>query len=237
MSKRVGINSWLNDHLFRRPDLHPIFEALNKFGADLDYVLFLCGIFVHWDEMRRRLEFDRRRGLVPFSHPNIKLHGEKRLSEIGRPVCAHGDPERKGEGDMWLGKMMQILDAHSDALSKACIVTPLFAVFAQFGYPRLFFNAKGDPGDPWGNFFLLAVTEHLGSVRGTRGRGWRSKHDLAYRLLTMLRKGSVSIGNPKVSAAARVAAVKKNPKWRAALSLLESEFSKLTPSVGSASVK
>lgn len=128
----------------------------------------------------------------------------------------------KSDADIYWGVMNRFLDV----LSFACAKLPLFRLFVQFGYPRKFFNGKGDPGDPWGNFFLLAVTEHLRSPR----RGWKSMHDLAYRLLTMLRKDSVSIGNPKVSTAGRVAALKKTSQWQAALSVLESEFSKLPPS-------
>jgi hypothetical protein len=118
-----------------------------------------------------------------------------------------------------------------DALRDACAKEPLFTLFVQFGYPREFWSGKGDPGDPWGNFFLLAVTEHLGSG----GRGWKSKHELAYRLLQTLRKGAGPdvrpirpIGNPKHSVAGRVADLKKknNLKWQPALSLLESEFFK-----------
>src|SRR5262245_5511312 len=235
MPKQTDIKPWLNTHLFRQVHLHPIFSELNRFGADLDYVLFLSTIFVFFDKVRQHLGLDRRRGLLPFSYPTTKLNGEKKPSEIGRLIDGYvDDPDRQGKGNLWFGKMIQFLDAESDALYKACTMTPLFAVFVQFGYPRELFYGKGDPGDPWGNFFLLAVTEHLGAIRG---RGWKSKHDFAYRLLTMLRKDSVSIGNTKASAAGRVAAVKKNARWQAALSLLKSEFSKFSRPVGPASVK
>jgi hypothetical protein len=227
MPKQINIKPWLNARLFQRPDLYPIFTALYKSGPDLDYVYFLCGVFQKWEEVRQLYGFDKRRGLLPISPPNTKLNGHQRLSEALRPLEALKDPAKveklldlKAEADMWLRGMGQFLDALSDA----CAKVPLFTLFVQFGYPRNFFNSKGDPGDCWGNFFLLAVTEHL----GTKGRGWKSKHLLAYRLLTGLRKNLVSIENPKVSTAGRVAALKKDPKSRAALSLLESEFSKLT---------
>lgn len=229
MPKKINIKPWLNDHLFQRVDLHPIFEGLYKSGADLNYILFLCGVFLFWDYARQQLGFNKRRGLIPFSQPNTKPNGQQRLSEIMRPLEALRDPVKlqkfldiKGESDMWFCAMNQFLDGLSDA----CVKAPLWTLFVRFGYPREFFKGKGDPGDPWGNFFLLAVTEHLGAV----DRGWKSKHVLAYRLLTMLRKDSVSIENPKVSAAARMAVLKrKEPQWQAALSLLESEFSKLKP--------
>jgi hypothetical protein len=225
LQKQIDINPWLNARLSRRKDLHEIFRYLHRAGADLDYVLFLCDVFSFWDKVRRDVGFDKRRGLIQLSPPHTKLNGQQRLSEALRPLEALKDPikvqkllDLKDEADMWLRGVNQLLDALSPRAE-----APLLSLFVLFGWPREFYNGKGDPGDPWGNFFLLAVTEHLGSG----GRGRKSKHDLAYRLLTMLRKGSVSIDNPKVSTAGRVAAVKKNPQWQAALSLLESEFSKL----------
>src|SRR6266481_6598857 len=128
LSKQINVKSWLNAHLFQRPDLYPIFEGLYKSGADLDYVVFLCFVFGFWEETRRSLGFDRRRGLIPLSLPNTKLNGQQRLSEVGRPCDALRDPvkfqellDRKGQADMWFGKMNQFLDVLSDACAKAPI--------------------------------------------------------------------------------------------------------------------
>ncbi len=231
------IDLWLNANLFERPDLHGIFKKkLNRYGADLNYVLFLCRIFSFWDNVRRMLGFDERRGFIHLSPPNTKLDEQQRLSEALRPLDSLKDPikrqkllDLRGKADTWLRGVDQLLEALSDPEA------PLLPVFVQFGCPREFFNGKGDPGDPWGSFFLLAVTEHLKTIRG---RGHQlDRHDIAYKLLTTLRKNSVPIKNPKVSTAGRVAAVKKNPQWRTALSLLESEFSKLLHNSSPALVK
>lgn len=83
MPKQIDLKAWLNDHLFHRPDLHPIFTELHKkFGADLDYVYFLCGVFSFWEEVRQLYGFGKRRGLIPLSEPRTKLNGQQRLSEV-----------------------------------------------------------------------------------------------------------------------------------------------------------
>jgi hypothetical protein len=218
------IDLWLSANLFSRKDLHKIFRELNRAGADLDYVLFLCRIFSFWDAMRRLWGFDKRKGLIPLSPPKTKLNEQQRLSDALRPLEALKNPikaqkllDLRGKAEMGLRAVDQLVEVLSGE-------APLLPVFVHFGCPRKFSNGKGDPGDPWGSFFLLAVTQHLGTIRR---RGYKDKHVLAYELLTTLRKDSLSIENPKVSTAGRVAAVKKNPLCRPALSLLQSEFSKL----------
>ena len=228
MPQQTDLQSWLNAHLFRRTDLHAIFSKLSKSGADLDYVLFVCGVFTFGEFMRRRLKFDKRRGLFPVSLSAIsisrptKLKASMRfgdaLGEASRPL----DIPRLKECLNHLEMVYDTMNECVDTISAACDASPLFSLIVQFSFPRDFFLVKGDAGDRWGSFFLLTVTDHL------KSRGRKPNHKLAYRLLTMLRKDSRLIENPRQSVAGRVATLKTtHPHWRAALTLLESEFSKV----------
>ena len=215
MPHQVDLQSWLNTHLFRRTDLHPIFRNLHRSGADLDYVHFLGAFLTFGDFVRRQLKFDRRSGLIYSPKPNFEK--PERLNDALRPLEDLGlkVPLRP------LDNLLRELDESFNSLGAIADVNPLFALFVQFAFPREILVTKGDPGDRWGNFFLLAFTEHLRS----KSKGRNPKHLLAYRLLTMLRKDSLHIKNPRYSVAGRVAQLKKaHPHWRAALKLLKSEF-------------
>jgi hypothetical protein len=81
---------------------------------------------------------------------------------------------------------------------------PLTGVLLSFCFPQRLFNKRGDPGDPWGSFFLLVVTDHLAST-GKK----KPNHQLAYDLLAALRPNSVRVANPRQNVATRISQLKK----------------------------
>lgn len=223
MPQQINLQSWLNARLFRQTALHLVFRDLYKLKVDLDYVHFLCGVFVLSDALR-----PRRRGLIPLPQPSVLLKrankglGELRLSEALQLRDALKDPvevekllDLKEEADAWFDGMNHFLNT----LKASCEAYPLVSLHVKFGWPREFFNARGDPGDRWGSFFLLAITEYL------RAQTCKPRYRLAYRLFRGLRKDAKDIHDPKHDVAGRIAQLKRaHPDWQTWLEILESEY-------------
>jgi len=197
----VQLAAWLNDRLFYRPDLQPCFRNLHKSGADLEYMLFVCKFLCVGDALRRHHGLTNQRGWVRQTWEEFERRVIKELTqvescqtletinnsiEMHKRIIAFIEAVQKFDEFLTSGG--------SDALT---------TVMVEFCYPPRFFNLKGGPGDRWGSFFLLVVTDHLRS-NGKR----KPNHGLAYRLLGTLRKDSSPIDNPRQSVATRIQQLK-----------------------------
>lgn len=145
-----GIDTWLNDRLFYRPDLLGPFKKLHKCGADLEYVLFLCKFFCIGNDLQRRYRFTSQRGVLRETQAGFNRAIEKlpplESCQTLETISA-GIEIRKAviAGIECMEKIGEFLiGGGSD---------PLTTVLVEFCFPPRLFNEKGDPGDRWGSFF------------------------------------------------------------------------------------
>jgi hypothetical protein len=231
-SSGQAIDAWLNDRLFRRPNLHKHFRKLNRCGADLEYMLFVCKFFFLGDAIRRFYRFDRQKGLLP-----VSTNLFDRIIDLSNRVirCAEAHHDNDQPAQILIEMLQSLAGAFKRSLDCICDRSdkimrsldrvydngePLLPVLFAFCLPKKLLNAKGDPGDRWGSFFLLVVTDHL-STNGKR----KPNHQLAYELLTALRKDSVPVKNPRQSVAVRVKQLQRaDPECHSALVILSSAF-------------
>lgn len=117
--------------------------------------------------------------------------------------------------EIYRKNQQRLMDEQKGQLSQY----PFFSVLEEYAY---FEVRRGNQPDPWGSFFLLAITEHLREKCG-------NPHYLAvFRLLRTLR------GQPpgsrhanRLTATNRVSQLKKDyPKWQYHLQLIKKQFAK-----------
>ena len=120
---------------------------------------------------------------------------------------------------------------------KACKTFPALRLIPIYDNPGL--PKRGNYADPWGTFFLLAITEHL---RGN-GHSHRPHHKDAVELLGILRRellkefsavgGGKRNGSIKVSvksAGNRINGFKnRHPSWKNDLALIEEQLRNFRP--------
>ena len=216
---------WLNEHWFRRPDLHATFQRYHRRRADLNYVNFVCQFFLFGDYVRKKAGFNRRRGLLPMTLPapmsERKLRG-LHLSDV-LPI----EP-REVLRLLKLGEQgYELVDSYLDSIKSICDTSPLISLFVQFAHPQELFNARGEPHDKWGAFFLLAIRDYLRTLRPYKTS---DNERLAYKLFEKLRPEAKHINEPKTNVLMRIKRLKDaHPNWRKALDVLTSEYHRHDP--------
>lgn len=230
MPQDSDFKAWLKEHWSRRPDLHLTLKRFHQRGADLGYVSFVCQFFLSGDWVRREAGFNRRRGLLSVSLPAPRTPRNLNrldLSDVLRMANRKTFARRLDltQVEKFLVLREQVADGANsllDSIGAECDANRLFLLFVQFSFPREFFNARGEPHDRWGSFFLLAIRDYLRTLRPYKTT---DNERLAYELFRKLRGDARHIPEPKHDVLMRIKRLKDaHPNWRAALDVLTSEY-------------
>ncbi len=252
----VVFQAWWNDRGFYSE--HPLylpFRKLHGFGADLDYVEFLCSLMLRFDDFfliqagkptvdrqakSRKAYLNRHGGelavlLAHFGRNLIEFTCE-RIAEL---YLRDNDPKQllsiadckaiQGRAlERMTNRMMDDFETQRqkivarrrsliERLQAEAQTSPLMKLLLQYSpreYPK-----RGNQADPWGTFFLLALTEHLREMSGGHPH-----HEEAMALLKKVR-GLYGKGSrhkvARSSVAERVRKFKAHyPDWQQDLKIL-----------------
>lgn len=236
---------WWNERFFHKEPFYENYKKLRALGADLDYIEFLRELFVRGEDIvktildeqikEKRWKDSKREkwalsGRDNYIRDAVNLTIEA-IEEKGLP-STEGETKRiqeevvhliKHDDYLWLSRLVPARNVSASFSEIRSRLGTDNLIILKYIYP----DSPGRKGaDKWGDFFLVALTEHL------RESTKKPRYLEAHRLLLKLRReicGAARGDRDKCKQ--RVFRFKKDfPRWKRDLNLLTNLRSQISSS-------